>query len=305
MFKYNLLILGCHLNNKNFNEILENQENRHKLIETISLSKLRNPNENKKTQPENVLKKQIDPQSVDSKKSFVNDTQFNFKRQDCICMKIDDDNLFCNNLCKLCKKPRVEKNAKLKKNIDLPFASNNNNKQLNNNLSNNNIFNKNNDKNCKIEGDNKLFNQNKKCSEVKLQTNIPISNVSIINNNNNIKYSSHIENEDQKMKNRLSSEKEKRDSNFKLKLVTEYRSNSISSKKEQNSRYVESSIQCPPFKKPSSIPVNTDKKFSTIDNSNPNNHQGTTHVRSKQLSVDLNQLKMKTLGKEFSTKLKK
>jgi hypothetical protein len=40
MFKYNLLILGCHLNNKNFNEIWENQENRHKLIETINLFSL-------------------------------------------------------------------------------------------------------------------------------------------------------------------------------------------------------------------------------------------------------------------------
>ncbi len=148
------------------------------------------------------LKKQNPDISIEQKNA-LNENQLNkFKRQDCICYKIDEDNLFCNNVCKLCKKPRGDKN-KAKKNMDLPLTTN---KQLNNNLSNNNLFNKNvENKNNKIETDNyKLFNHNKKPSEVKLQNNNIISNNYFSNNNQRFSKADLTENDNHKLKNRLS-----------------------------------------------------------------------------------------------------
>lgn len=105
------------------------------------------------------------------------------KSSDCICLKIDDDNLFINNTCKLCKKLRPERSVRMPAVKEVPnLTKKNSNAQVAQNI-NNNIFKKTSTPDITDMKSN-YFNPNqnlqKKFSEVKV-TNIN-NNININNN---------------------------------------------------------------------------------------------------------------------------
>lgn len=89
--------------------------------------------QNSKRSPEKTIPKNIEliNNSVGGKNPQAFIKEINISQNKCICNVIDNDSLFTNNICRLCKKPRPEKNIKQQpKKIITNYTEDKNSKEI-------------------------------------------------------------------------------------------------------------------------------------------------------------------------------